>query len=353
MPGSDAGSPPHVVGKCDRLGAIGQWENISPPGVPIPEPKCGSQPCRFGTLQVLVDPLDTASVYVGTDGYGVFKSTDCGATWQKINTGRNGKVLDSGACNSMAMDPVDPQIIYSTNLYGQQLGLLKSTNGGVDWDQLFKPGGEVVTYAARSGFAVIVSMDPTDHEHLVVAFHNGCTGPYAPDCLAETSDSGATWRLVAIPGSAGAEGNGVIVLDKNTWLYGMPFSALLRTSDKGATWSKVTNDGGWAPYRTVKGVDYVNTAGWVERSSDTLHWTSVQGSPPIHNLIGDGVTMFAGPAYCDKNCFYTSPEDDGTHWTLLSTPVTGAGPDKMAYDPDRHMVYSSNTTAGLWRVVTR
>jgi hypothetical protein len=122
--------PPHVVGKCDGLGAVDQWEEISPPGMV-------KEPPYTGALVALVDTNTAGTVYVTTSRSGIFKSTDCGASWVKTNTGRNGDQLDAGLIWSAALDPVSPDTLYALAGYGPA-GLWKSTNGGVDWDNVLQ-----------------------------------------------------------------------------------------------------------------------------------------------------------------------------------------------------------------------
>jgi hypothetical protein len=348
----DAGTcppPPHVVRPCPSgPAAVGVWEQINPPGVPIPPPSCNGGPCDYGTKAPLVDPLNRAIVYLGTDHHGVFKSKDCGATWNKVSTGRNGTILDTGGQWSMQMDPVDTRILYANNGYGRELGVWKSINGGVDWDQLMPPGSFVATNT-QYNFASIISMDPTDRTHLVVSYHESCAGIYMPGCLAETKDSGATWRLIKLP-VGGAEAAGVALVNARTWLFGVPFNGLWVTTDGGASWNKAANDGGYNLFRSANGTYFLAGNG-ILRSTDALTWTRVPSN--AYSVMGDGLTLFASPRYCSTNCYSTSPETDGNVWTALKTPVTGHGAVNLVYDPDHHILYSSNETGGFWRVVTR
>src|SRR4029079_5272104 len=93
----------------------------------------------------------------------------------------------------MLIDSVDPHVLYVIEGYGDG-GLWKTTNGGVDWVNT-TPSGSNVGQTANGNFTSIVGMDVTNHEHLILAFHSGCGGAYAPNCQAETTDGGATWRL--------------------------------------------------------------------------------------------------------------------------------------------------------------
>ncbi len=112
--GSSAGAggmPPTMPLACDKLGAVDAWELITPPGV-------------ANVLHVLADPVNTGTIYAGTANTGVYKSIDCGATWAKINTGKNADLIDSGGQWTMAIDPVEPKVLYAGALYGKNLGLL-------------------------------------------------------------------------------------------------------------------------------------------------------------------------------------------------------------------------------------
>ena len=200
----DAGGP-HVVMACPTVGGapgkVGVWEKITPASIIAKGDTPGGA--------VLVNPKDTRIVYVGSaNGTGLWKSTDCGATFVHINTGKNGSHIDSGRIWDMVIDPVDPEILYVIEGYGDG-GLWKTTNGGVDWENTTPIGSEVAK-TANGNFTSIVGMDITDHLHLVLAFHSGCGGAYAPNCQAETKDGGATWRLFKEP--IAGEGVGVIVL---------------------------------------------------------------------------------------------------------------------------------------------
>jgi len=67
-------------GACDSLAAVGTWEKINPPV----DFATGNGP--YGTNAFVVDPEHTGTVYLGTSGLGIWKTTDCGATWTHINT---------------------------------------------------------------------------------------------------------------------------------------------------------------------------------------------------------------------------------------------------------------------------
>jgi photosystem II stability/assembly factor-like uncharacterized protein len=57
---------------------------------------------------ILIDPTDSNTLYVGTEGGGVFMSSDGGASWSPLNDG-----LTNLTVYAMAMDPQDPHTIYA------------------------------------------------------------------------------------------------------------------------------------------------------------------------------------------------------------------------------------------------
>jgi photosystem II stability/assembly factor-like uncharacterized protein len=340
--GGAGGALPHTVGACDALGKVNEWENVSPPAI------VGKQ---YGGGAVLVNPQDTRTVYLGSgDGGGLFKSTNCGATWAHVNTGQNGSKLDGGRMWSMVIDPVDPNILFSVNGYGA-LSLWKSTNGGVDWQDLFPPDSEVAK-TADANFASIVSMDPTNHLHLVLAFHNGCKGAYAPTCQTFSYDGGATWKLVKSP--VAGEGVGVIVIGPQTWVSGA-YEGLFRTSDDGVTWSKVSTQQSCHYLMQIdkNGKYYVGCSGGVITSSgDASVWTLIPNSGDhLQGIASDGKTIFASQQFAPGK-YFSAPESDPTHWAEIPNDGGKWGAYYMAGDPDHHVIYGSEMGDGLWRMVT-
>jgi hypothetical protein len=343
--GTDAGGLPHTIGKCDGLGAIDKFEDITPSAVGL---------SGNGIAKVVADPIHAGTLYVGTDLKGVFKSIDCGATWTKINTGRNAKILDTGTLWFVLLDPVDPNVLYASPLYGSDPSLFKSENGGVDWDPLF-PAGSAVANTVSHNFFQWASMDPTDHRHLVVSFHDNCSGPTGPECLAETKDSGATWRLFKGPLASWGEGVGPLIIGGSSFILGTSQDGIYYTSDSGATWEKVGPGIHGLPYKAVGGSYFTGSDYGTLRSPDGHSWSVVPTAPKVFEIIGDGTRMFSSSRDVQGagQPYFTSLETDGATWKAFASPAMPHGAVSLAYDHDHKVLYSANTSSGLWRVVTR
>jgi hypothetical protein len=367
LPTKDSGvpddGPAHVVGACDSLPAVGDWEQVTPPMVATQLPGPGS--CTFGTSAFVLDPTRSGTVYLGTCNMGLWKTTDCGANWVHIDTGRNGAILDSSRQWTFAIDPIDPNVLYTNSGYGAMSnGAFKSINGGVDWDPIWPPADPALANVVDYNFVGLIALDPTDHEHLLLSFHGACKAPHAAACYGESHDGGASWTLADGHSDwSGGEAQTIYFLDDSrTWLWSSNADGLWRTNDSGASWTLLdVNVGGHnaSPvYHSKTGAFYLAMNSGIHRSADGTSWSNVLTNTTM-GVTGNGTTLFAsigfpwnpgqGPAPYQP--FWTSAESDGQTWRpLASPPLTNGG--SLAYDVDHHILYSSNLDAGFWRVVT-
>ncbi len=360
--GTGAGGTVAVpVGKCDSLGAVGKWENVTPPVKPL----AGNEPCPYGGHFVM-NPQDPAMVYVGSCNQGIWKSIDCGASWVHVNTGKNGAALDGGRQWTFVIDPVDPKVIYTNSGYGNMSnGAFKSTNGGVDWEVLWPPADPALAKLVEYNFVGGIAMDPGDHNHLLVTWHAKCAAPHPEACFAESTDAGGTWHIIDGQAAwAGGEGQAVYFLaDGKTWLWGSQSNGLWRTADAGKTWAPVTDKtaqghGAGQMYRAKNGVCYLPVLNGILRSVDGIEWNLVAQSGNIMSgCTGNGTTMFASRGFpWDPSTdlylpFWTSPEGDGLTWKQMDSPKLSNG-GALQYDKVHHILYSTDGGAGFWRVVT-
>ena len=337
------GAPAHVVGTCDKLGAVNQFENITPKGV-------------VAALHVVIDPVHSGTLYLGTDKTGIFKSTNCGADWVKVNTGKNAAVIDSGLIWSMQIDPMAPDVLYAGSLYGTDLSLLKSTNGGKDWTSLFPAGSNVET-AVQYNFLQEVAIDPepSRHQHLLVSFHADCTGTFGKMCMGESVDAGQTWRLFKGPTSAWGENARPIALGEKSFLFVTQLDGVFYTADSGATFENVAPGGNHQLYIAADGTRFMGSLYGMLKSPDGHTWTKLENTPKGDGLVGDGKRVFTGirTSESDQQPYFTTPETGGGKFTQLASPKMADGPVILRYESDHHILYSANTNSGLWRMVTQ
>jgi hypothetical protein len=251
----------------------------------------------------------------------------------------------------IVIDPVDSRVMYTESGYGAE-GLWKSTNGGVDWDQLLTADTEIAQ-TVQYNFVQNHTLDPADNQHLVITFHADCSGPYGKMCMAESNDAGASWRLFKGPTGSWQEGGGALILGPETYLYTAFLDGLYLTTDDGTNWNKVAQGGSYQLYKSASGSMFVGSAYGIVTSEDGLEWSVIPGSPKATSIIGDGVNLYAsyGPDTGGQP-YWTAPESDPSSWTHIETPTYTRGAGWMDYDRDHHILYVAALNAGLLRVVT-
>ena len=203
---------------------------------------------------IAVAPSNPDVVYVGTGeadirsqigfGDGMYKSTDAGKTWKHIG------LRDSRQIAKVLVDPRNADLVYVAALghaYGPnaERGVFRSSDGGATWQKVLDRGPEVG--------AVDLAFEP-GNSRVIYATVWGARRPqwsqYAPielpgSGLWKSTDGGDHWVQVSgagLPstwhraGVATAAGGRVYVLLDSDGLY--------RSDDAGATWTKVSSNPG-------------------------------------------------------------------------------------------------------------
>ncbi len=202
---------------------------------------------------VAIAPSNPNIVYVGTgeqtDGNGMYKSTDAGATWTRIG------LSDVRYINSIIVDPRDPNILVVGALGHPILGvapaspwrgIFKSTDGGKTWTKTL--------YRDDFAGAADTVADPNNPRVLFTAFwkpFDFFTGPpevRKPDSwIYKSEDQGATWKELPTTGFPTDEPLGRIGLAVAPGTHGQRVFAitepgLFRSDDGGQSWHKITTD---------------------------------------------------------------------------------------------------------------
>jgi hypothetical protein len=207
-------------------------------------------------------------------------------------------------------------------------------------------------------------MDPTNHLHLIINFHDNCSAGHNPVCFAESKDGGGTWSILEFPVSLKnqwGEGTAVLPIDETHWLY--EYWELYYTSDAGKNWVKAYD----APdvqgpfFQVPKGNYFVATQGGMLTSSDGATWSPIANSGhALDAVIGDDSRLFALAGFqppTDDQFVWAASYEDTAKWTLLDTtalpsPLPGGG-TSLGYDPGHRVLYVAAQQTGLWRMVTK
>lgn len=140
-------------------------------------------PTHGGIVQALVvDPSNNNIVYAGTQGSGVFKSTDGGNTWGHAHGG-----FEDGDVQALAIDPTDANLIYAGTV---DKGIYRSTDGGDNWLSINSGLDNLSVYK--------IAIDPNTPTTLYAATFGN---------LFTSADGGDTWTALGTPSGTGASQN--------------------------------------------------------------------------------------------------------------------------------------------------
>jgi hypothetical protein len=350
-------------------GLPGRWVNISPAGVST---DFNNPPQNYGFNTIVTDKTQFGTVYLGTNYHGLYKSTNRGVSWAKIDTGPGSTMLDGGRIWALAIDPFNHNTLYAASGYGSG-GPLKSTDGGVSWTQTL-PGTSPVMKQIGTNDVYSVAVDPYTPNHILASFHYYWYGNQDSGVL-ESMDGGANWLIHNPPaGSRWGSGNAVWFLDKSqTWLLGSQSGGFWRTTSGGQSWTQVSTTnltyGGIYSLYASPGSGTLYAAVWngILKSTDNgVSWQTFASGLPYAQydaVFGDGVHLYAAPSFPviggdnpqAHGPWYTVAENGGTRWTAFNdqTPCGSGkcnGPVQMAYDPVDRSIYSANWDSGVWRL---
>ncbi len=217
-----AAMPNYGVFKTTNGGA--SWSALG-----IPNFRVGSEPF------VAISPTDSQTLYAGVPnrfsvatGGGVFKSTDGGTTWADSSSGLSN--ADARDIRSMATTPYAPSLL----VIATEDGLYRSTDGGASWGRVL----QVLDGFSKALPFSSVRFDPVDPSIAwAVATHVDSDNTVrASSGVWKSVDGGATWAQVLAGKRAThvrPESNGRVVVGL---ARDISQPAMLATEDGGLTW---------------------------------------------------------------------------------------------------------------------
>ena len=333
----------------------GDWENLGPFNVPNAKGYQG-----LGRLNAIAfHPTDPNIIFAGAPAGGLWLTHDGGITWNSYCDN-----LPSLGVSAIAVDHSNPSTIYMGT--GDRdagdaagIGVLKSTDGGLTWDQsnngmgnktvgrmIVHPNDHNKIFAATSG-GIYVTTDAgqnwtqqisgnfkeivfkTDDPETMFASKGGS--------FYKTTDGGVNW--VQITTGLASSSRGVIaVTPANTEVVYFltttsdAFKALYRSTDAGESFSEMSNS--------------PNIMSWgCDGGSGGQAWYDLD----IAADPNDEFTIFAGGV----NCFKSS--DGGQTWQIsshwwgdCSVPAVHADLHILEYNPADGRLYAGNDGGIYW-----
>lgn|GEM_PF-4650019 len=295
-------------------------------------------------MSLAIDPTNATTIYAGTAGSGIFRSTDGGNTWVAINNGLGNLVV-----NAISIDPTNSAVILVGTGRGPLVGeptagVYRTTNSGASWSVAL-PNATSLTLARTPQNSGIV--------------YSGGAG------LFKSTNAGITWTRLAR--SAGSDLT-------NTDIFGLAVSPLnasvvlavgnteggtgrvFRSGDAGATWSLVldglapTFDVAFAPPSPSGGVVLVATNVGAYRSDDggiTFHLVSEElGSVAMRRVIFNPLSASTAYAATDRGVYQgASLAND---WSKLDTTLGNPNVHTVTINQSSPQTLYAGTDDGVW-----
>ena len=193
-------------------------------------------------------PGDSKTIYIGTAGGGVWKSTDGGVLFQSIFD----KYCQSIGC--VAVDPTNEKTIWvgtgevwTRNSTSVGDGIYKSTDSGRSFKKMGLPNSDRISS---------IQINPNNSDEVFVGVQGALWGPNEERGVYKTTDGGTTWeRIFYIDENTGCS---ELVMDKENpsilyaslwehrrtaWSFssGGENCALYKSIDGGKSWNKIHN----------------------------------------------------------------------------------------------------------------
>ena len=280
-----------------------------------------------GTVACLT--TDGTSLYAGTQGSGVFYSSNSGTSWTQVING-----LNSTFINALTMS--------GSTVFAGGGGVFTSTNNGANWTNLSSgiPAGEPIMSMAANGSTIFA----------------GTNG----DGIYRSLDGGVTWAL-SNTGLPAAQQIQAIAINGTTIFAGTGVNGVYLSVNNGASWTAVNT--GLAGIASgiesiaIKGSSIfaaVHANGAFLSTNNGTTWTAVSSGLPnlfVNSFAVNGTDLFAA---MDNNGVYKST-DNGTTWTAANGGILNSrvfavaimGVDLFA-GTNGSSVYASNDNGVNW-----
>jgi len=195
---------------------------------------------------VVIDPRNSNIVFVACEGSvwgpggdrGLYKSTDGGATWEKVLN-----VSENTGINNVVIDPSNPDVMYATSEQrrrhiftkiggGPESAVYKSTDAGKNWRKIM----EGLPKVDIGGMGIDVSPANPNMIYLIVEAQLGKSGFY------RSVNKGESWDKMSDYSASGQYYNEIVCDPLNAEKVYSTETVSKVTVDGGKTWNSVGNN---------------------------------------------------------------------------------------------------------------
>ena len=286
---------------------------------------------------VAVASSDPNIIYAGTgessgggDGWGLYKSSDAGKSWQHLG------FQDTRQIPSIIIDPHNPNLVMIAAVGNRQThtterGVFRSIDGGKTWDHTLFIDNETGIVHMASAY---------DHPEVIIASSmRRYTGPStgagstAGPAIYKSTDEGKTWAKVDGKGLPRMPGRFTLAVAQNTnaqRMYVIGTFGLYRSDDSGANWRKMAEN----DTRIANGQGNYSSGVFVDTQNPDIVYTV---ATCVYRSM-DGGTTFEG--------FKGAPGGDDPHDMWIDP--TNSSRILLGGDQGATVSLDAGTTWGSW-----
>ncbi|GBD91672.1 hypothetical protein BMS3Abin04_02404 [bacterium BMS3Abin04] len=278
-------------------------------------------------------PISSSTILFATNANGstlggIFRTTDGGTNWTQITSGlptsEYGRIV-------MAQDPNNSNTVYAVftgNGTNDGLnGIYKTTDGGLNWLVLPKPGNLISTgssYLSSQGwYDNVISVDPYNSNNIYVGGVEDM----------KSTDGGNTWSQITIWFSSSSvhADHHAIVFDPNTAdvVYDGNDGGIYKSTNGGSNWTALNNGleitqfyGGATE---TSGVNYqggTQDNGHLKYNGSGTNWSEAAGGDGGYAEISQSNSLVAYEEYVYLDISKTT--DGGSTWNAVQNGLTDA-----------------------------
>jgi len=196
-----------------------------------------------------VSSISSEVIYLGSEGNGIFKSTDGGATWSWLRRGLRCSNDSYPEIYDMVIHPTNNNLVYAATLVGYgptDVGGPYKTTDGENWEL-------IASGITTNFYASAIAMDPANPSTLYLAIGAGEStggsdvGTFYNGGIYKSTNSGESWSNLAAPSPT--QTNRITKLiawdSNNLYFLGTNFNntaeaaGLMKSSDAGVNWTSL------------------------------------------------------------------------------------------------------------------